>query len=83
MKRSADRRRALIQQEVQRLRLQLLPSLCRSVVFLGFDFCKCWMRKSKPKENTAPTGVAAAELLVRSAMFVCCNRCVSCRDTGL
>lgn len=29
---------------------------CCSVVFLGFDFCKRWVRKSKPKENTAQTG---------------------------
>lgn len=39
----------------------LLP-ICCSVVFLGFDFCECRMRKSKPKENTALTGVVSAEL---------------------
>lgn len=32
---------------------------CCAVVFLGFDFCKCWMRKSKPKENTVLSGVSA------------------------
>ena len=30
-----------------------LPVRC-AVVFLGFDFCKRWMRKSEPKENTEP-----------------------------
>lgn len=32
---------------------------CCAVVFLGFDFCKCWMRKSKPKENTVLSGISA------------------------
>lgn len=64
-----------LQQEVSTLCLLKLLSLCCSVVFLGFDFCKCRMRKSKPKENTALTGVISAQLHICPAvcLFVCCN----------
>ena len=73
----------------------MLPLFCCSVVFLGFDFCKRWMRKSKPKENTAQTGdvsaggqvtelqICAVTTVVPLACLYVVTLFVSCRDIGL
>lgn len=57
--------------------------ICHSVVFLGFDFCECWTRKSKPKENTALTGVNCSVCsfvcvcVVVAFLSLCVSSCVS------